>query len=75
MRRTTLHLRLPEPGVAVISVYDAMGRRVQRQEVRGNFATVQADLSVPAAGLYVYRADLNAASGKTYSTVGKMIGL
>ena len=73
--RTTLYLRLPEPGVAVVSVYDTLGRRVHRQEVRGNFATVRADLDVAAAGLYVYRVDLAGASGKTYSAVGKMVGL
>ncbi len=74
-RRTTLHFNLPEPGIAVVSVYDALGRRIIRQDVQGDFASVNTDLSVPAAGLYVYRVEFSAASGRTYSVQGTMVSL
>ncbi len=73
--RTTLYLTVPEPGVAVISVFDVLGRRIDRQEIRTTFITTQAQLSVPTAGLYVYRVDFAAASGRTYRTQGTMISL
>ena len=70
---TTLRYALPEAGTASVVVFDLLGRRVAEAQPGAQAAGDNATglrLALPA-GVYVYRVDLDGASGQRYSATGR----
>lgn len=73
---TNIEYQLPESGEVTVTVYNAIGRQVarlvnQKQQSAGIY-TVNWDAGSAASGVYFYRVEVAAESGKTFMDVKKM---